>query len=136
MLLKIKNIAITNDYLIINKKKRYKWKDIELKLSDYQEVSYANHYAHNATSIAVFQNDTVVEEILCNIDAVELFEIDSNDLFNLLQAVQTKQKIDIIEYTKLVEKQKASHKKALKCLLILLSIVLLPITLIVIFIKS
>jgi len=136
MLLKLRNLSVTNEYLIINKEKKYRWEDIELKLSEYSEVSYSHYYAHNAVFIAIFQNDIVEEEILCYLDARDLFEIDYKDLFALLKEIQNEQKINREKYIQLVEKQKANHKKALEYLLILLSIVLLPIILIIIFIKS
>ncbi len=136
MLIKVRSIKIDKDFLIINNKRKYPWKELELKLSSYGEFSPALHHAHNATWISVYKNDKVVEEILCNVDALDLFEIDYKNLFDMLQKIQKNQIVTIAEYKALLQRQKEKHKKSFFYLFVSLLITLIPIIFIVFFIKS
>jgi len=67
---------------------------------------------------------------------LNLFEIDHKDLFDMLQNIQKNQIVTIAEYKTLLQKQKEKHKKSFFYLLLFLLITLIPIILIVLFIKS
>jgi hypothetical protein len=135
MLIKTRSIKINKNFLIINNKRIYSWKELEFKLTSYKEFSPASHHAHNAIWINILKKDKVVEEILCYIDGLNLFEINHKHLFKILQNIQKNEIITNNEYKTLLENQKQEDKKSFFYLLLSLILTLTPIILILLFIK-
>jgi hypothetical protein len=130
-------MTLDSNTLTINNKS-YPWNEITIKLSSNNNFSPGASWLglftfYSSTYIVVYHKDICVEEILCNVDAVDLFDFQCEDFFNYLQETQYLRQIDKNKYQKIVQQNKLQNKKLRRKFTLMSLIIIIPLAIIILF---